>query len=49
MKKKHEHIWKYIGAGYERVCEAPIPTIPSCGRKEIKVNDKWIFNYAKEI
>lgn len=33
--KEHQHIWKYIGAGYERICEAPIPTIESCGKKEI--------------
>lgn len=32
-KKKHKHIWKYDGS-YVRVCEAPIPTIESCGREE---------------
>jgi len=33
-KKKHEHIWKYRGE-YDRVCEAPIPTIESCGKIEM--------------
>ena len=34
IDKKHKHIWKYIGP-YERVCEAPFPTIKSCGKHEI--------------
>lgn len=33
-EKKHNHIWKYIGS-YERICEAPFPTIKSCGKHEI--------------
>lgn len=31
--KKHKHIWKYDGK-YVRVCEAPFPTIESCGKEE---------------
>lgn len=38
LKKECTHIWKYMGS-YERVCEAPIPTIPSCGRAEILDDD----------
>jgi len=46
MEKKHEHIWKYMGAGYERVCEAPFPIIPSCGREEIKSDDGNGFDWV---
>ncbi len=46
-KEDHKHIWKYKGAGYERVCEAPFPTIESCRRIEIKGSaigeDSWTF------
>ena len=33
-KKKHKHIWKYNEGRTVRVCEAPIPTIESCGKEE---------------
>ena len=33
-EKKHAHIWKYNTGGVVRVCEAPIPTIESCGKEE---------------
>lgn len=32
--EKHKHIWKYWAQGTIRTCEAPIPTIPSCGKTE---------------
>jgi len=32
--KKHKHIWKYYGNNV-RICEAPIPTIESCGKIEM--------------
>ena len=32
-KKKHKHCWKYESE-YNRVCEAPFPTIESCGKRE---------------
>lgn len=31
---KHKHIWKYREGSNKRVCEAPIPTIESCGKEE---------------
>lgn len=34
MKIEHKHIWKYTEGSDIRVCEAPIPTIPSCGKVE---------------
>ena len=40
----HNHSWKYKGAGHERVCEAPFPTIESCGEVEIS-EDK--INWSK--
>ena len=42
-QKNHTHIWKYIGDTGVRVCEAPYPFVPSCGRIEWK-NDKgdWV-------
>lgn len=39
-KRKHTHIWKYLGAGYERICEAPLPTIESCGEEQMKHTDQ---------
>jgi len=33
-EKKHRHIWKYSTGKTVRVCEAPIPTIESCGKEE---------------
>jgi hypothetical protein len=30
----HKHIWKYNTASNTRVCEAPFPTIESCGKVE---------------
>jgi len=39
-KEKHEHIWKYEGS-FVRTCEAPIPTIDSCGKEEWKTINGW--------
>ena len=42
---KHKHIWKYnkIDTGV-RICEAPIPTIPSCGEVQWKNNEgAWVL------
>ena len=41
--KEHTHIWKYIGDTGVRVCEAPFPTIESCGRVEWQDDrGKWV-------
>lgn len=41
--KEHTHIWKYREGSNKRVCEAPIPTIESCGEVEIQDNKgNWI-------
>ena len=45
VKKEHNHIWKYMGP-FERVCEAPFPTIPSCGRAEINSDDGNGFEWT---
>lgn len=37
---KHQHIWKYKGAGYERVCESPFGS-QGCGRVELKDESGW--------
>jgi hypothetical protein len=39
-EKKHKHIWKYDGSNV-RVCEAPIPTIESCGKEEWMTINGW--------
>lgn len=41
-KKIHQHIWKYIGAGYERVCESFFGSLhpDSCGVRQIKHTDQ---------
>lgn len=51
MKKEHTHIWKYTTKnGDKRICESPFEMlVKGCGRPEIKVNDKWVYNHAKEI
>lgn len=52
LEKEHIHIWKYLAKQtngimdepYMRVCEAPFPTIPSCGRTEVKNSkDEWVI------
>ena len=39
---KHRHIWKYKGV-FERICEAPFPTIEGCGEEQIQDDyGNWI-------
>jgi hypothetical protein len=46
-KTRHRHIWKYDG-DHVRVCEAPIPTIESCGKEEwMTAFNGWVD--AKDI
>lgn len=42
----HKHIWKYREGTNYRVCEAPFPTIESCGKIEWK-NDKGEWNLTQ--
>jgi len=40
---KHKHCWKYIFGGKVRICEAPFPTIESCGKKEwLRHPNYWV-------
>lgn len=45
--KKHKHVWKYSG-GNVRVCEAPFPTIESCGKEERMTINGWVDAYNKD-
>ena len=38
--KEHKHIWKYVGNGI-RHCEAPFPTIESCGKVQVRIDGEW--------
>jgi hypothetical protein len=50
--QKHKHIWKYINNDSVkniRICEAPFPTIKSCGMIQGKENGEWITLHPKPL